>query len=238
MSQLRSRTRAFSYVLAVGAVDLAAVHAIQRGIIPGRPVVQHALRERHTLRVRRDWQAEILQDRPALNNPVKARRWQSSGGRVDTHGAMSMVWTRESRVPVASGMRGSLCSISLSESRRGGQDSCRLTYYAHIGMCAISLKNGFATTMLRLKIVASGQIGKASILPSRPWPTSRARPSGSRGRSGSNQTQVSPHLRSQRRVQNSRSASGWHGQKNSGSASSSFEVSQITIDGCERKRPI
>ena len=148
--------------MAVGAVDLAAVHAIQRGIIPGRPVVQHALRERHTLRVRRDWQAEILQDRPALNNPVKARRWQSSGGRVDTHGAMSMVWTRESRVPVASGMRGSLCSISLSESRHGGQDSCRLTYYAHIGMCAISLKNGFATTMLRLKIVASGQIGKAS----------------------------------------------------------------------------
>ena len=74
------------------------MHAVQRGIIPGRPVVQHALRERHSLRVRRDWQAEILQDRPAPNNnPVKARRWQSSGGQVQfTHGAMSMVWTRES----------------------------------------------------------------------------------------------------------------------------------------------
>ena len=139
--------------MAVGAVNLPAVHAIQRGVVPGRLVVQHALRERHSLRVRRDWQAEILQDRPALNNnPVKARRWQSSGGRVDTHGAMSMVWTRESRVPVASGMRGSLCSIFLSESRHGGQDICRLTYYAHIGMCAMSVKNGFATTMLALTL--------------------------------------------------------------------------------------
>ena len=38
------------------------------------------------------------------------------------------------------------------------------TYYAHIGMCAISLKNGFATAMLRLKIVVPkrSKIGKAS----------------------------------------------------------------------------
>ena len=50
------------------------MHAVQRGVIPGRLVVQHALREWHTLRVRRYWQAEILQDRPALNNNPQGQK--------------------------------------------------------------------------------------------------------------------------------------------------------------------